>query len=141
MFNAVTALCWRHIFLAFTFFLYTSIFCLLITSCCSFSYNTQRSIYYRSRTRRSVCVHLWVQRNTYIYIFTAHAWIWSPELSRERQVVQDIYNNMLRRCFWVHTVLIYVVCIYARTAEYDRVYNIKEVSSYTFRLRKVIIQI
>jgi len=140
MFNAVTALCWRHIFLAFTFFLYTSIFCLLITSCCSFWYNTQRSICYRSRTRRSVCVCICGCKEIYIYLQHMHGFS-SPELSRERQVVQDIYNNILRRCFWVHTVLIYVVCIYARTTEYDRVYNIEEVRSYTFRLRKVIIQI
>ena len=54
----------------------------------------------------------------YIYIKSMRVFS-SPELSRERQVVQDILRKCLNRVYWVQSVQMCVVCIYARTIEHD----------------------
>ena len=135
----------EDIFFLHSRFLYTSIFCLLITSCCSFLYiihNSKYILLYIKNKKNSVhtsfcmSVHTCILVGAYNYIFSAHACSFkSWELSRKRQVVQDIYKNILMSFIWVHTLWKYVVNVFTHVQQNTTIYYIKlleEVRSYTF---------
>ena len=141
----------EDIFFLHSRFLYTSIFCLLITSCCSFLYiihNSKYILLYIKNKKNSVhtsfcmSVHTCILVGAYNYIFSAHACSFkSWELSRKRQVVQDIYKNILMSFIWVHTLWKYVVNVFTHVQQNTTIYYIKlleEVRSYTFSPTKKV---